>query len=117
MNHLTEKAFREADMVARQLGQLKYGINEVKIKGGIDEKTKLEALLGFKSEAENILQGLSDSVAEALYSLDKEAEVAVVGGGTSPSTVNGSGFCNGCGLPDPAHSTQCPKKHDLDKGL
>jgi len=71
----TEKAFRDADLSARFLGDMKHGINDVKIAGGIDEKSKLEALMGFRTQAEEILKKMGDSISVALCEIDKKVDV------------------------------------------
>ena len=56
MQVISEQAFREADKVARQLGDMKHGLYEVKSHGGISEENRLEAIRGHMAEARRLAE-------------------------------------------------------------
>ena len=66
MKTLTEEAFKEANLAARLLGDMKHGIYELKTHGGISETERVEALLGFCNQAEDIINNMRRKAEEAL---------------------------------------------------
>lgn len=67
----TEKAFRDCVNGARLLSDLKKGIYDVKVAGGVSELDRLEALLGFMMQADDILKKMCDSIGEAIHAVNK----------------------------------------------
>lgn len=65
MKPCVEKTFKKADEVARLLGDLKYGIYELKIHGGISEADRLDILDGFVTQAYEMLAGLREVIEQA----------------------------------------------------
>lgn len=107
MRQKTEEAFKEADHVARLLGDMKHGIYEVRSHGGLDEKIKLETLMGFRTKAEDLLKILGDKIAIALDAIDKETKLAGVGGASHRGTHTAPHCCVYCGEPYPEHDPKC----------
>lgn len=65
MTPSVEQTFREADRVARQLGDMKHSIYEVRVHGGISESDRLDALDGFITHAYEMLAGLRKKIEHA----------------------------------------------------
>lgn len=62
----SEDAFREADRASRLLGDMKHGVYEVKVHGGIGEEEKLIALLKFVEAVFQIAEKLRGKILVAL---------------------------------------------------
>jgi len=116
MNATTERAFRQSEYAARLLCEMKYGINEVKTKGGIDERTKLEALMGFLRQAEDILKNMQWAIEEALSELDKKIDMERLGAYRHPNSACPDCICPDCGQEFVKHAPSCPISQGLRKG-
>lgn len=72
MNKETIRAFEKVTSLAQLLADMPKGIQDIKMVVGLGDKKKLESLLGFAHQAEDIIKNMKDYIAEALDAIDKE---------------------------------------------
>lgn len=107
MRDYVENSIKASHSIARTLSEMVVGIGEIKKTGGLDDKTKLEAILGFKERAADMLEVMGEGILKSLDQLRLEAKPGGEDSTCSISSGDTACSCGFCGEVPPVHAPGC----------